>query len=290
MLAKLQYFFIPHYSNNQKAKALHLSSLTFLFVLISTFQIGLTLLTRIRPGILGFAANISPERLIELTNQRRIEQGLVPLQLNPLLVEAARQKAAEMFTFDCWSHNCNGRTPWWFFKNVGYNYLYAGENLAKDFGDSESVVTAWMNSPTHKDNILNSKYKEIGIAVVDGILNGEETTLVVQMFGTPAKAPAIAYAEQTSPQELEEKQSPLEEKLEKKPAEVMAAQPLISSFTLTKDFYLILLSFLIVILALDTVIISRNQIVRISGKSFVHLSFFIIILISILLTNEGVIL
>jgi hypothetical protein len=275
------------------------------------------------PGVLGFAANISPDRLIQLTNERRAEQGLGTLNLNPALVEAARQKASEMFISGCWSHECNGKTPWYFFQNVGYDYVYAGENLAKDFGDSEGVVSAWMASPTHRDNILNGKYNEIGIAVVDGILNGEETTLVVQLFGTPARTPSIAYAESMGPskvlaleQTAAEAESEVtqtntsqpvaeetlaEKEMTEKESEIklsysvqMLTQeryeqkvPMISTFSLTKAFYVFILILLIVTLVLDTIIISKNKIARISGKSFVHASFFIIILISVLLSMNG---
>ena len=283
MKAKLQFLFFPHESNNYKAKSLHLSSLAFFLCLIGLFQVGLSLLTRIKPGILGYAANISPDRLIELTNERRQEQGLGPLQINNLLVEAASQKASLMFTFGCWAHNCNGQTPWSFFKTVGYDYLYAGENLAKDFGDSESLVSAWTASPSHRDNILNSNYNEIGIAVVDGTLNGEETTLVVQMFGKQARQPAIAYSQTTA--SLVSKSQPVPEVKADK-----TIKPVLSSLTLTKTFSLTLISLLVLILILDSLLVYQNQIIRISGKSFVHASFFIIILISILLTSPGLIL
>jgi len=78
-----------------------------------------------------------------------------------------------------------------FIKSSGYTYALAGENLAKNFTDSGGVVNAWMASPTHRDNILKSGYRDVGFAIVNGVLNGEETTLVVQMFGsaTVAQAP-----------------------------------------------------------------------------------------------------
>ena len=185
MIKKLQYLFFPHHSNNHKAKALHLSSLTFLLVLIAAFQVGLSFLANIKPGVLGFAANINPNRLVDLTNQRRSDQGLGTLQINGLLSEAARRKASEMFTFGCWSHDCNGHSPWWFISGVGYSYIYAGENLAKDFDKTPNLIQAWMNSPTHRENIVNPNYTEIGFAVVNGKLDGEETTLVVQEFAKP---------------------------------------------------------------------------------------------------------
>lgn len=292
MTAKLQHLFFPHHSNNQRAKALHLSSLFLLTVFIGLFQFGLTLITRIHPGILGFATNINPERLIELTNSHRAERGLGALSLNPVLVEAARQKAADMFARNYWAHNApDGKSPWWFFKNAGYNYLYAGENLAKDFADSEGVAQAWMNSPTHKDNILNGRYREIGVAVVDGILNGEETTLVVQLFGTQGgvtsiggPAAQVRGVEELLSQEPEETEQMVVKSEEK------TSQPVVSSFILTKGISLGIVALLMIILALDTIIISQRKTVRIAGKSFIHFSFFAIILLSILLSNQGKIL
>ncbi len=332
MLDILQHLFLPHESNNHKAKSLQLPALLFLFLLIAGFQVGLTFITKIKPGVLGFAANISSDRLIQLTNERRAEQGLGSLQPNGLLSEAARQKAATMFNFGCWSHDCNGRTPWSFISGVGYSYIYAGENLAKDFNDSESVVAAWMASPTHRDNLLNSKYQEIGMAVVDGILNGEETTLVVQMFGTPtqvARTPVVpqqalvepklvpeqviaqvpevrsdevAAEEETSEEVVLQEELVEDENLEEavevveesdasfsQAKDLVSARPFISTFELTKTFYLIVLSIMIVLMFVDSFLIYRNKIIRISGKTFVHASFFILILLSILLSNSGAI-
>lgn len=291
MIAQLQHLFFPHESNNQRAKALHLSSLFLLTVFIGLFQFGLTLVTRINPGVLGFATNINPERLVELTNEHRAEKGLGALSLNPILVEAARQKAADMFARNYWAHNSpDGNSPWWFFKNVGYNYLYAGENLARDFADSEGIAQAWMNSPTHRDNILNSRYREIGIAVVDGILNGEETTLVVQLFGTQGSvvstggpATQVRGAEELLTQQPKELEQMLVKSAEK-------PEPIVSSFILTKGISLGIISLLMIILAFDGVIVSQRKTVRIAGKSFIHFSFFAIILLSILLSNQGAIL
>lgn len=283
MLSKLQFLFFPTEANNQKAKALHSSSLIIFLFLIVIFQSGLSLFTYLKPGVLGFATNIHPETLLEHTNMQREEYGLKPLVLNQQLIEAAREKATAMFTFNCWAHRCNGKNPWWFFQNAGYDYLYAGENLARDFGDSQSVVEAWMNSPTHRDNILNSKYEEIGFGVVDGILDDEETTLVVQLFGRRQQKAELAEGEATSVKELAPAimTSIIEEPRPK---------PVLSSFALSKDFYLGLVSLLIIIMAVDAVLLYQRRTVRISGKSFIHLSFFIIILISILLSYPGQIL
>ncbi len=292
MLSKLRFLFLPEERNNQKAKSLHLTSLFVLLFLAVAFQSLLTGLSRLKPGVLGFASNITIESLFELTNQEREKHGLNRLDFNKDLAEAAREKASFMFTFGCWSHYCNDRTPWWFFKNAGYNYSYAGENLARDFADSEGVVTAWMESPSHRDNVLNSNYEEIGFAVVDGILDGQETTLVVQLFGAPEEVkPAIASGRSTNVSQVEgvvEQRALASPSLEMMFSEVKSqATPIVSRFMLTKSFALLLLGLMIVIYILDTVFIYQRRIVRVSGKSFLHISFFIIILIAILLSQQG---
>src|SRR5690606_22355375 len=57
--------------------------------------------------------------------------------------------------------------------------------LARDFDTSQGVINGWLNSPSHRENMLTAGYKDIGIAVLNGVLDGHETTLVVQLFGTP---------------------------------------------------------------------------------------------------------
>jgi hypothetical protein len=72
----------------------------------------------------------------------------------------------------------------------GYDYVYAGENLAKGFNSSQGVHNAWMASKSHRENILNANYREVGIAVVPGELNGDYVILVVQMFGSLSAEPS----------------------------------------------------------------------------------------------------
>src|SRR4030042_3617362 len=81
-----------------------------------------------------------------------------------------------------------GHSPWNFISEAGYDYQYAGENLAIDFAKLEDTHTAWMNSPKHRENILNSDFTEIGIATVTKKFKGRLATISVEMFGTPAPA------------------------------------------------------------------------------------------------------
>jgi hypothetical protein len=139
--------------------------------------------------VLGYATSISTTSLYNLTNQQRENNGLPALTLNGQLSSAAQAKANHMFANDYWAHVApDGTTPWVFINNAGYSYTTAGENLAKNFNTSAGVINGWMGSATHKANILSSAYKDVGFAAVNGVLLGEETTLVVAMYGAKAAA------------------------------------------------------------------------------------------------------
>ena len=132
------------------------------------------------------ASSISRDGVAGLVNQERIERGLNPLASNDKLQTAAQWKADDMIEKDYWEHFHNGKSPWQWMNEAGYDYLDAGENLAIDFSELELVHQAWMNSPTHKENIINPKYKEIGIGIASGDFEGHETIIVVQIFGNPS--------------------------------------------------------------------------------------------------------
>jgi uncharacterized protein YkwD len=130
----------------------------------------------------GFSAN----DIIRLTNEQRGDNNLGALKYNSKLEAAAYAKAQDMFSKNYWSHfSPQGVTPWSFIQNAGYSYSSAGENLAKGYSSSEAVIKGWLNSQKHRDNLLSSKYEEVGVAVVEGKLDGNNVILVVQMFGKP---------------------------------------------------------------------------------------------------------
>lgn len=133
----------------------------------------------------SYASEISREGVIFLINKERVERGLNTLTINSRLQTAAQWKADDMIEKDYWEHFHNGKSPWAWMKEAGYDYLDAGENLAIDFSELEPMHSAWMDSPTHRDNIINSKYKEAGIGIVSGDFEGHQTIVVVQMFGNP---------------------------------------------------------------------------------------------------------
>ena len=133
------------------------------------------------------AGEISADNVIKLVNKERISQGLGTLMENSTLNAAARDKAQDMIKNDYFAHTSpSGTSPWYWFEKSGYDYKYAGENLAINFSSAEEQHKAWMKSATHRKNILNPAYREIGVAVAKGKIDGSSTTLVVQLFGTPA--------------------------------------------------------------------------------------------------------
>jgi len=132
-------------------------------------------------------ASITPQEIINLTNNERLDGGKLALSESPLLTRAAQAKLAHMFEHNYWDHIApDGTPPWRFINDTGYSYSHAGENLARDFQSSQEVIDGWVASQPHRENLLNNNYSEIGIAVGSGILNGRQTILIVAMYAKPA--------------------------------------------------------------------------------------------------------
>ena len=155
-----------------------LLSLIIIFISIPKF----------RDNALDSLSSIYASLLVELTNKNRVDRNISELKVNPLLESAAQMKADDMASKGYFAHNTpDGKTPWYWIEKAGYKYLYAGENLAVNFENSEDVENAWMNSEGHRLNILNPRYTEVGIATSTGTYKGRTATFVVQMFASPLK-------------------------------------------------------------------------------------------------------
>lgn len=124
--------------------------------------------------------------VVRLTNQIRTVRGIPALTRNVLLDESAQNKANDMATNGYFNHvDQDGNRMAYWMNLAGYNYLRAGENLAKGFNAPEEAVQAWVNSPTHYINLVNDNYTEIGIGIAGGLIDGKATIFVVQHFGQP---------------------------------------------------------------------------------------------------------
>ena len=124
---------------------------------------------------------LSGQQILDLVNQDRVSHGLARLDLDPTLNLAALAKAQDMLTKNYFAHTSpTGTTPWYWFKTMGYDYTYAGENLAEGYSDPADLENSWMSSPEHRANILSPYYSDLGLAVV----SYNNTNLVVQLFGS----------------------------------------------------------------------------------------------------------
>ncbi len=320
----LAHLFHPRRSNNHRARVLHpeaIVSLILVAVGFSTLMYGWSALPKSggNGNILGFASSITPSQVVQQTNDQRAQNGLSALTLNAKLSSAATAKGQHMFANQYWAHTApDGTQPWTFIRNSGYSYQVAGENLARDFSDTGSMVSAWMASPTHRANIVNAKYSEIGVAVIDGTLQGIETTLVVQMFGTPKTAQAakpqvtpgvkasttevpgptvvpetVANTQLTSIEALPV--PPTDTQQEEVLASALVPQgaitvpPLFTPLQLLKAFFLAVIMMIVLTLIYDGWVIGHRSVLRLVGNNLGHLILLLFVMFLLIFFKGGIV-
>lgn len=193
-------YFVPNEANGYQPHILQKTAVVLMSILVLlTFTLAnLHALLWVNSNWL--IGTILPAVVVELTNENRDTGHLGTLKRSTVLDEAAALKAQHMAENSYFSHYApDGTSPWYFFDSVSYNYIHAGENLAVHFSDSDEVVEAWMESPTHRENIMNGKYTEIGVGTARGTYQGYPTVFVVQLFGTPVAPVAVAEPEVAAP-------------------------------------------------------------------------------------------
>lgn len=183
-------YVIPTAKNNHTPKLLGRGSMIIYVLILLVFAFFTDL-----SGFISADKDFTPEKLLEEHNQEREKHGLGNLQLSYRLSESATNKAIEMLKHDCWSHYCPFGRDWTtYISDQDYIYVHAGENLAEGFRTVSASVDAWMNSPTHRENILNANFNEVGFGIIRGDFQGKSgNTIVVVHFGREsAYASAIA--------------------------------------------------------------------------------------------------
>lgn len=286
-------WFLPHKDTHKKAHLISWEAFAVYILIFILLQVSFSIIGYTRPGVLGIAGNIDQKRLIELTNVERGKKGLEPLSESSALDNAAALKAQNMFSENYWAHFApSGKTPWDFMLSSGYKFTFAGENLAKNFYKSDDVVVAWMNSQTHRDNLLNPKYREIGIAVVNGSLNGQQTTLVVQMFGTTdvlaARTPVVEIQGKELTVPKEDLAKPV--LVAQAPAVYLETKPLLDPFIVYKYGGLSLLALITLLLSIDIYMLRKRGVLRLSSHHIAHMALLSLAAGSIYMTNPGAIL
>lgn len=135
-------------------------------------------------GFTNSFPTLSMESIMSLVNVDRARMGLPALNLNTTLNLAAYARAEDMISNQYFAHvSPEGLAPWYWMTELGYRYSYAGENLAIGYDDATDLVSSWMQSKDHRDNILSPNFEDMGVAVI----KSHDNTLVVQLFGTPNK-------------------------------------------------------------------------------------------------------
>jgi len=281
------YAFLPHPQREERATLLSPKALFLYSFFLSTVLLAFKFLPRYAPGVLSYASDIYVRELLTYTNDVRAEANLSPLELNNTLSRAAYSKAKDMFADNYWAHVApDGTQPWDFILGAGYDYSYAGENLAKNFNGSKEVVDAWYKSESHRENLLNPKYNDIGFAVVDGVLDGYETTLVVQTFGKE-RVPTYLGSTSVSPtagqsvELIEEKTPAASVNLPKPLSTEEITLPTIDVLSASRFIDIVLWSFLSLLLVLDVWYSRKKGIRKISGHGLAHLLFLLFVFIGV---------
>lgn len=207
MIHYLKLLFLPFEQNNYRPRILEKRY----FFIVVLFLIGIKLLSIISfERFLGadIFNSVSQSDLYMLTNQARKDNQLLALNQNAKLELAAQLKLNDMLQNNYFAHvSPLGATPWVWIGKANYDYVVAGENLAMNFYNSDQTIKAWLNSELHRKNILLPEFQDIGIAVGPGNINGQNTTVVVQVFGKPKIQ--IATVQAASIQEKIVQQKPI---------------------------------------------------------------------------------
>jgi uncharacterized protein YkwD len=182
--------FIPHKGNQYRPHAIRHQGLLVFAAFILLFQ---GIYNHQATGtfqVLGYATNVNTSDLLSSTNAQRSANGLSGFSVSSKLSQAAQAKANHMIANDYWAHYApDGTSPWYFIEQAGYSYQRAGENLAFGFSTSSGVITGWMNSPTHRANVLDAGFTQVGFGIANGSdFQGGENTVIVAMYGQPVVA------------------------------------------------------------------------------------------------------
>jgi uncharacterized protein YkwD len=195
-------YFIPHSSNQYKPKILRTDTLIVFAVLLIFVKIFVVASSFFVYSDLGRMEQRAEYRAVHLINQVRSDNGIPPLNMNKYLNECAEQKALDMLKKGYFSHTTpEGEKPWDIIDRNKYPYLYVGENLGRDFSSISIVHDALMSSPGHKKNILNKIYTDVGVAVISGNINGQDTKVLVQLFGAASSREKQKVAENKEPKD-----------------------------------------------------------------------------------------
>ena len=210
MKRALKKYFIPHEENNYHPHILHTKRAVFygavslvLKMVVVLFVLALPARVFVLPDVLA----MEQKKILAFTNELRAQKGLEPFTEVSKLDLSAQNKADDMAKYSYFSHtNEENKTVSNWVKETGYSYRFAGENLAMGFSTARDVVNAWVKSPTHYANLIDTDFLEFGAGLQSGEYNGVPTVFVAEHFASPAKI-AVASVK-TTPAEIARTKEP----------------------------------------------------------------------------------
>lgn len=189
-------YFIPHAGNKFEPHILHPKRCWFYAALGLGIKAALLIFVLLLPAqafLMPDILAVEQSKIIMLTNNFRLSENRSKLYENPKLAASAFAKAKDMAEREYFSHETpDGRRLENFLRDINYKYIYAGENLAIGYFDAESVLSAWKESPTHRANLLDSDYTEIGVGMANGKYLNSPNLFIAQHFGRPTAESAVA--------------------------------------------------------------------------------------------------
>ncbi len=189
-------FLVPTESNQYLPHSLSPATFVVYFVLTIALILSPAYVRQLQLATLENTPSFTGEEVVRLVNASRTALNLPALKINPTLIDAANDKGSDIFAKQYFAHvSPENKTPWDFLRGKNYTYTLAGENLAMDYPTANEAHIGFMASPTHRANILNPLYTEVGVAVIQGTFNGQSSILVVEYFGRPK----VKVAQATTP-------------------------------------------------------------------------------------------
>lgn len=172
-------------------------------VLLALFLMAKALLAAALPQPKAAASDLTIGNILLAVNKERELRNLTTLKTDSRLSLAAQSKSDDIIARHYFSHtDPEGNYIWPKIVAAGYTpYLQLGENLAIEFYDTESLVSAWMNSPTHRANVLNDGFQDQGMGLSFGSGGEQYHSAIANTFGTlvAAKAKVAAAAAAQEP-------------------------------------------------------------------------------------------
>ena len=190
-MGKIANFLIASESNNFRPPVLSYKAFLIYGLILILLRI---LLTAALPAQ---SAAVESTTLMGLINQERQQRNISVLFTHPSLLSASAQKSQDMIDRDYFNHiDPDGNYIWGKIVAAGYTpYQLLGENLAVDFATSEGIVKAWLDSPSHRANLLNTQFVDQGLTALYGDYQGRYTNLTASLFGAlVAKKQQSAYS------------------------------------------------------------------------------------------------